>query len=192
MIAQLKGKATPLDENSVLVDVNGVGYEVLASEVTKMDLLDQEYCKVLIFTHVREDYLQLFGFSTPIEKQLFLSLIKVNGIGPKMALAILSASTPETLLEFIDSGNVKGLSSLPKIGKKKAEQIVLTLKGKLVIDSSSTTQTSFLAKEDICSALIHLGFKPNDVAKIVDKMDPSVDIQSGIRVGLAALSQAQM
>lgn len=191
MIAQLKGKATPLDESSVLVDVNGVGYEVLASEVTKMDLLDQEYCKVLIYTHVREDAMQLFGFSTRIEKQLFLSLIKVNGIGPKMALTILSASTPETLLGYIDGGNVKGLSSLPKIGKKKAEQIILSLKGKLVLSDDAREQTSFLAKEDICSALIHLGFRPNDVNKVVDRMDPSVDVQSGIRVGLAALSQAQ-
>ncbi len=192
MIALLRGKATALHENTLIVDVNGVGYEVTCSELTKFDLLEKEYCKVLIHTHVREDAIVLFGFSTPIEKQMFLSLVKVNGIGPKMAMTILSAGSVESILKFIDEGDVKGLSSLPKIGKKKAEQIILTLKGKLIIEDQNKTLSTFLSRDDICSALIHLGFKPNDVALVVDKMDSSIDLQTGVRIGLSALTQAQI
>lgn len=192
MIAQLRGKASPLSDNSVLIDVNGVGYEVLASTNSMMDLLDSDYFKVFTYTHVREDTLALFGFSTLLEKQLFLSLIKVNGIGPKMAITVLSATSTETILQFIEDGDVKKLSSLPKIGKKKAEQIVLSLKGKLVIDQPASLTPQFFAREDICSALINLGFKFNDVTKVVDQMDKKIDVQSGIRLGLAQLTQAQM
>lgn len=189
MIAQLRGKVFPGTDNSLIVDVSGVGYEVICSETTKQDLLMDEFAQVLIHTNVREDAITLFGFSTSLEKQLFLSLIKVNGIGPKMASGILSATSINHLTRYIEEGDVKGLSSLPKIGKKKAEQIILSLKGKLVLSDEQTDGFKFSARNEICSALINLGFKPNDVTTVVDGMDPKTDVQTGVKEGLTQLSQ---
>ena len=189
MIAQLKGRVFQSTEDTLLVDVNDVGYEITCSSTSQQDLLAQDSTRVFIHTHVREDAFILFGFSTLLEKRLFLSLIKVNGIGPKMAISILSASTIENIIQFIEDGNVKGLSSLPKIGKKKAEQIVLSLKGKLVMDEDQKSSTSFPARDDICSALINLGFKANDVTKVVESLPCSIDVQTGVRQGLSALTQ---
>lgn len=134
MIGYLKGRCVYLDQESVILEVQGVGYEVYCSLGTLSELSAsmQEEVVFWIYTHVREDQLQLFGFLTKEEKNLFLSLLKVNGVGPKSALSILSGARYNQLVEMIESGDAKALSQLPKIGKKTAEQIILSLQGKLV------------------------------------------------------------
>src|SRR4051812_6436723 len=122
MISALRGKIINHDQDGIVtVDVNGVGYEVQCSTNSLDELLTQATSKqdvhLLIQTFVREDAISLFGFATVIEKQMFTSLVKVNGIGPKMAIKILSGATLNQLMQMIEAGDVKALSGLPKVGK---------------------------------------------------------------------------
>lgn len=197
MIGFLRGRVIEQTFESVMMDVNGVGYELCCSTQTLDDLLFQGDAKqesqVWVFTHLREDALALYGFSTPFEKKMFLSLLKVNGIGPKMAIKILSATQLSQLVEMIDEGNVKGLSSLPKVGKKTAEQMILTLKGQLVLEESDSGKKAKAAgangvQAEIISALVNLGFRAGDVEKVVETMPKDIDLQQGIRKGLQSLS----
>ena len=189
MIGYLRGKIIEVQMDSAIVDVAGVGYEILASSNTLSDLsalLGKELI-VWIHTHVREDALQLFGFHDKAEKNLFLSLLKVNGVGPKMALSILSGARVSEVQNMIEAGNAKGLSGLPKVGKKTAEQIILTLKGKLVSASDAPlfqnpTQTQ------ITSALLNLGYKSQLVDQFVSTLPKDISIEDGVRKALQTLS----
>ena len=189
MISWLKGQPKFVEEDHLTMVVNGVGYELLCSNNTITDLTGESEAEVFIHTHVREDALQLFGFSTPAEKKVFLSLIKVNGIGPKLAITILSATTVDQIVGMIEAEDAKALAKLPRIGKKTAEQIILSLKGKLVRASEDAAQAEmFAARQEIMSALVHLGFRVADVEKVVAEMEPDTDVQAGVRMGLSALT----
>lgn len=189
MISYLNGKTIFANLESATIDVNGVGYEVFCSQNTLDQLVPGQAAKVYIFTHVREDAFVLYGFSTPQEKELFLSLIKVNGVGPKLAIKILSATTVDHFLSLIDSGDVGGLSKIPKVGKKTAEQLVLTLKGKLEFsDNAEANGSKSKMLKEITSALVNLGFKEADVQKVVQNMPPDTNFEEGLRKGLSTLS----
>lgn len=189
MIGYLRGKIIEISGESALIDVQGVGYEILASAHTLSDLqslLGKEII-VWIHTHVREDALQLFGFHDKEEKHLFLSLLKVNGVGPKMALSILSGGRPSDISNLIEAGNAKGLSSLPKVGKKTAEQIILTLKGKLV-SAEDSVKVKSEAHTQITSALLNLGYKSQLVDQFVAGLPVDTPLEEGVRKGLQTLS----
>lgn len=188
MIGYLKGPILKTEGDSLLVNLHGIGYEVLVSEQTQNQLLGEAQAELWIYTHVREDQLQLFGFLSPAEKQLFLSLIKVNGIGPKVAIKILGAAPTSTIIGMIDRGDVPALTKLPKVGKKTAETIILELKGKLVLLEKEKQLQAFSARADIVSALTHLGFKLSDVEKAVSDMPGDTGLQEGVRLGLQALT----
>ena len=195
MIGYLKGHLVEVSTENAIVDVGGVGYEILASGNTLSDLqnLIGKEMIVWIHTHVREDAFQLFGFAAKEEKNLFLSLLKVNGVGPKMALSILSGGRVQHIHEMIESSDAKALSGLPKVGKKTAEQIILTLKGKLVlIEKSEPASKKKLSSPhpEISSALTNLGFKPVAVEQFVSSLPKDADLEEGVRKGLAALSNA--
>ncbi len=208
MIAQLKGFIVEVTPESAVLDVNGVGYEIVCSLNTLAELQGDlitsgagatakapKPVQVYTYTHVREDVLQLFGFATVVEKQLFTTLLKVNGIGPKMAINILSGASVNQILAMIEAEDVKALSKLPKVGKKTAEQMVLTLKGKLVIQETESKKTpaAMSAKNlspshrEIASALVNLGFRSVDVDKVISQLPKEIDLQEGIRQGLSAL-----
>ena len=186
MISFLQGQILQRYEDSLIINVRSVGYEVFCSSNTLVFLDNKENAQLWIHTHVREDQFVLFGFCSQIEKKLFLSLIKVNGVGPKLAVKILSGASTERIVSFINGGNVKALTSLPKVGKKTAEQMILTLKGQLVGEEAGSLQGRFTARADIVSALMNLGFKSHQVEKVVNDMDPSTDLEEGIRKGLAS------
>ena len=188
MIGYLKGPILTTDGDTLLVNLHGIGYEVMVSEQTQNSLIGESTAELWIYTHVREDQLNLFGFLSPAEKQLFLSLIKVNGIGPKVAIRILGAAPTSHIIGMIDQGDVKGLTKLPKVGKKTAETIVLELKGKLVLLEEQKQQQAFSSRADIVSALVNLGFKMTDVEKVVHEMSPETDLQEGVRKGLQVLA----
>jgi Holliday junction DNA helicase RuvA len=191
MIGYLKGHLVEVGLEAALIDVQGVGYEILASTNTLSDLqslLGQEII-VWIHTHVREDAFQLFGFHSKEEKHLFLSLLKVNGVGPKGALGILSGARVPQIHEMIESGNAKALSTLPKVGKKTAEQIILTLKGKLVIiEKGEKPVKPQSLHPQIVSALLNLGYKPAAVDQFVSTLPKDADLEDSVRRGLQALS----
>ena len=187
MIASLRGSLLDVSEQTLILGVQGVGYELICSNAT-IDYAEQsDVLHLYVYTHVREDLIQLFGFQTKSEKNFFMSLIKVNGVGPKMAVSILSAAPFQQLTRMIDDGDVKSLMKLPKIGKKKAEQIILSLKGKLVLDEAHKGVSSSLRRE-VVSGLVNLGFKLTDVEFIVEKLKEPQSVQEGIRSALAALS----
>lgn len=195
MISSLRGKIMAHDQEGIVtVDVNGVGYEVQCSTNSLEEIILQTSAaktdvQLLIQTFVREDAISLFGFATLAEKQMFTSLVKVNGVGPKMAIKILSGATMNQLTQMIEAGDVKALSGLPKVGKKTAEQLVLTLKGKLVMsDEAAPRKASSKPKSEVISALVNLGFRLQDVEKVVEEMPVDLDLQNGIRHGLAALT----
>ena len=193
MIGYLHGRVIECQPETVLVDVQGVGYELQISTLTSSEFSGRVEVKVWVQTFVRDDAIVLFGFATMLEKRLFLSLIKVNGVGPKMALKILSGGPLHHIVEMIDRSDVKGLSALPKVGKKTAEQLILSLKGKLVAEESLSENRSQRAPEpheDIVSALVNLGFRLQDVEKVVEQFPEQIDVQQGIRQGLQALSSA--
>jgi len=215
MIGYLRGRAIETmsegAEGVITLDVGGVGYELTCSANTLDDVLvvvgknfsDAEI-QLWVQTQLREDALTLFGFSTVLEKRMFNSLLKVNGVGPKMAIKILSAATLESLSAMIEAGDVKALSSLPKVGKKTAEQLVLSLKGKLVLTPNEGSMGSGRKAKDsaklsavrrfdgsrglVLSALMNLGFRQQDVEVVVEQMPIEVDIEGGIRQGLQALA----
>lgn len=190
MIGFLKGQVLEFHADSLLVDVQGVGYEVLVTSRFVADIWGQTGALVSlwIYTHVREDALQLFGFESRAEKDLFLSLLKVNGIGPKLALGILSSGPSQDIVDTIESGDAKKLSKFPRVGKKTAEQMILTLQGKLVRleDSSEKFQGS---KKEIAFALKNLGFKESLVEEYVKTLKDSTTIEEGVRQGLQTLTQ---
>lgn len=193
MIGYLKGSCLSLDQESLIVDVQGVGYEVFCSLNTLAELSANPQAQRIfwIYTHVREDQLQLFGFLTKEEKTLFLSLLKVNGVGPKSALSILSGAQYNQLVEMIEAGDAKALSQLPKIGKKTAEQIILSLQGKLVrIEEKKKTKTSLSSNHSqIASALTNLGFKSQVIEEYLSDLPVETPVEEGIRKALTQLSQ---
>lgn len=199
MIAWLKGAVKELTSDSAILDVSGVGYELTCSSNTLSDLSQMPVGDVELFvhTHVREDALLLYGFSSKAEKQMFHSLLQVNGIGPKLAVTILSGARLETIVDWIERGDAKSLTGLPKVGKKTAEQIILELKGKLVIladeekkqKKGSVTLSGFGGtRSQVFSALVNLGFRAQEVEEVVAKMDASVDVETGVREGLQLLT----
>jgi Holliday junction DNA helicase RuvA len=166
MIGYLEGTLKQLDATRVLVLVGGVGYEVHISLQTYYKLEGQKSVALQIFTHVREDALSLYGFASAEEKFAFGKLISISGIGPTLAQKILSGIDAPDLAEAVTRGDVRKLSSIPGVGKKTADRIILELRDKLLIPESAREQTTPSARtsmdDDVHSALINLGYKPRD------------------------------
>lgn len=192
MIAYLRGKVFSVSAESAVIDVNGVGYEIIASLSTlaELQIKMSVECQVWVHTHVREDAMILFGFLSSQEKEFFLSLLKVNGVGPKMAVNLMSGAGVDRIIEMIEAEDVKSISKLPKVGKKTAEQLILTLKGKLVLAPNDDKKIlkSNRRYSDVESALVNLGFKSNDVEKVLQAMPDDLAFEEGVRRGLSVLS----
>ena len=164
MIAHLRGVLLEKQPNRVVVDVHGVGYDVHVPLSTFFKMAEPGGDIALrIHTHVREDALVLYGFGTVLELQLFERLIGVSGIGPKLALAVLSGMEPAELIAAIRSADIARLTGIPGIGKKTAERIGLELKDKMSAIQSSEpvsapTASADTLRSDVLSALVNLGY----------------------------------
>lgn len=178
MIAHLSGTLLSKQPNLVIVDVGGVGYEVTIPLSTFYDLGEEASPVALrIHTHVREDALQLFGFRTEREKKLFLYLLSVSGIGPKLAITILSGMSADELIPAIRNNELARLVNIPGVGKKTAERMIVELKDKLSALSSPELEEQFRIAagtgstsamvDDIISALVNLGFQRAAAEKAV-------------------------
>lgn len=190
MIGYLKGQVLEAGMDSVLLSVGGVGYEIQAplGVLAEVQSRRGETLEFWIHTHVREDALSLFGFLQKKEKELFLQLLKVNGVGPKSAMNVLSGAGYDQICAMIESEDAKGLSKLPKVGKKTAEQMILTLKGKLVLQSGASAASPRQEKKELVFALTNLGFRSQDVERVVAKLPAGQDLESDLKTALAALT----
>ena len=183
MIAHLKGVLQKKTTETIIIDNSGIGYEVIAPLSTFYALpKEDEQVSLHIYTHVREDALILFGFKTVLEKEIFRLLISVSGIGPKLAINILSGIGPDELLEAIALGNVARLQSIPGVGKKTAERIVLELKDKAqrvrterkLPPAKVTAPEDKAVLDDALSALLNLGYPKKAAHRAVEKALSSV------------------
>jgi Holliday junction DNA helicase RuvA len=171
MIAHLRGKLLFKHPNQAVVETAGVGYEVNISIPTFSELpTPGAEVALFIHTHVREDALALFGFLRPEEKQLFEKLISVSGIGPKLAITILSGMQAEAMVAAIKGNNVALLTRIPGIGKKTAERMVLELRDKLEGFGVPAAASASPVEEDVLSALVNLGYNRALAEKAVTQL----------------------
>lgn len=196
MIAFLRGRLLDKQPNRIVLDVNGVGYDVSVPLSTFYGLGEPgSEVSLRIHTHVREDALALFGFGTRLEQELFERLIAVSGIGPKLALSVLSGIEPPELIRAIQSADLARLTAIPGVGKKTAERIVLELKDRLPRAPTETPAGDLPAaslRDDLLSALINLGYHRPLAEKAVDvsmKRTAGGDFEQLLRQALRELAR---
>jgi Holliday junction DNA helicase RuvA len=201
MIGYLQGTLLRADPERLLLDVHGVGYEVNVPLSTwyEIEKRRNEPVRLFIHTHLREDGIALFGFWTEREKALFEKLIGVNGIGPRLARVILSGMPPDDLLGAIARGDLGRLATIPGVGKKTAERMVLELKDKMrelaaeLPEKAGQAATPAAADQDVVSALVNLGYKGAQAERAVadSRRDrPDAAFHELLRASLNRLSRA--
>ncbi len=194
MLHHIKGTLLAKNQDVLVIDVNGIGFEISVSRITYLALPDEGNIVTLyLYTQVREDDIHLYGFSSPAEKSLFKLLISVSGIGPKVARNILSNIQIDELVSAVAGKDIARLSSVPGLGRKTAEKIIVELKEKmegLQLPGHAAAGKSSLVLSDAVSALINLGYKQQqsrDVVEGVIRDNPSLDIAGIIRLSLKRL-----
>ncbi|MEO8041074.1 MAG: Holliday junction branch migration protein RuvA [Acidobacteriota bacterium] len=203
MIGFLSGKILEKDANTLIVDVGGVGYEVTIPLSTFYELGEiGSDVSLRIFTHVREDALQLFGFKTARERDLYLKLISVQGIGAKSGITMLSGMSADEIVTAIRTNNLVRLTSIPGVGKKTAERMVIELRDKIgELSTSAAASASASARgdgssdsafDDALSALVNLGYQSNAAEKALQdaaKDGVDVSVQKLLRAALQRLAK---
>lgn len=160
MYTYIKGIITEIESNYITLENNSIGYQIYTSNPYSFKM-NEEY-KIYLYQNIKEDENTLYGFKEKEQKDLFLKLIDVKGLGPKMALPILANPSIKEVIEAIENDNITYLKKFPKIGDKVARQIILDLKGKLV-----TTNDNNIKNEELVDALSSLGYKSADIKKIL-------------------------
>ena len=194
MFAYISGKLFQKEPTSVIIDVNGIGYQINIPLSTYSALpATGQNAKLLTYYHVREDIQALYGFATPEEKELFLLLISVSGIGPKMAMTILSGTSPEQFRRRILDGDVESLTLIPGIGLKTARRIIVELGEKIgqtseVVSGELATVTLGATGEEALRAMISLGYRRaealNALRKAVKELGDSAPVEKYIKAAL--------
>jgi holliday junction DNA helicase RuvA len=206
MIAHLSGTLLSKQATSVIVDVSGVGYEVTIPLSTFYDLEDAgSNVQLRIYTHVREDTLQLYGFKTARERELFLKLISVSGIGPKLGITLLSGMSADEMIASIRTNNLARLTLIPGVGRKTAERLIVELREKVAELSSaqleeelgakpevSAESTEDTVRADALSALLNLGYQRSGAEKAIDSAlgeGGDITVESVLRRSLKKLAR---
>ena len=205
MIAHLSGTLLSKQATSVIVDVSGVGYEVSIPLSTFYDLEDLgSPVQLRIYTHVREDAIQLYGFKTARERELFLKIISVTGIGPKLGITLLSGMSADEMIASIRTNNLARLTLIPGVGRKTAERLIMELREKVAELSSAQLEEELGAKPDVSepredtvradalSALLNLGYQRSAAEKAIDAAlgeGGDVTVESILRRSLKKLAR---
>ena len=190
MIGRITGQLAEKNPPELLVDCQGVGYELMVPMSTFYNL-PALGDKVSLLTHfvVREDAQILFGFGTAAERAAFRQLIKISGVGPRTALSVLSGMSVEELSRAVSTQETGRLTKVPGIGKKTAERLLLELKGKLGVDLGLPTAPASDAQADIQQALIALGYSDKDAAAALKALPQDVGVSEGIKLALKSLAK---
>lgn len=178
------GKVTEINFNNITLDNNGIGYCIYVSN--PYEFREEENYKVYLYQQIKEDEHTLFGFKTKEEKEMFLKLISVKGLGCKMALPILAASTPSGIIDAIERENILYIKKFPKIGDKLARQIILDLKGKLNMSDNNTNEV-LNNNEELKEVLKGLGYKEKEFKNILGQIDSSLTIEQQVKEALKLL-----
>ncbi|MCY1166145.1 MULTISPECIES: Holliday junction branch migration protein RuvA [Polaromonas] len=190
MIGRVAGQLAEKNPPEILVDCNGVGYEVLVPMSTFYNLpaLGE---KVSLLTHfvVREDAQILYGFGSHAERAAFRQLIKISGVGPRTALSVLSGMSVEDLAQAVTTQEAGRIIKVPGIGKKTAERLLLELKGKLGADMGIHVNVSSDSQSDILQALVALGYSDRDAALALKALPKDIGVSDGIKLALKALAK---
>jgi len=190
MIATLTGQVAEKIADQVVLDVQGVGYGVLVTSEDYGRLSAGSTAKVYIYEHIREQAHDLFGFVTLDTKQLFEQLLGVNGVGPKMALSVLSVGNTQEVRAAIAGGDTKKIQQAQGVGKRVAERIVVDLKDKVglagvdLADTGMLQSTTIIEQDDAAAALISLGFSAQDAAVALQKIPADLPTEERIKLAL--------
>ena len=181
MYSYLKGIVKEIEINYIVLDVNGIGYLIYVANPYSFNE-DEEYT-IYVYNLIREDEMSLYGFKTKEERNLFLKLIEVKGLGCKMALPMFAASGVDGIVDAIERENILYLKKFPKIGEKVAKQIILDLKGKL----SKTNIEDNTSKEELIEVLKGLGYKEKDYKGIINRVDETKKVEEQVKEALKLL-----
>ena len=196
MIDQISGKIISINDNYVVLAVGGLGIKVNISANFASKLVNEDLITLVTYLNVREDALDLYGFKNDSERNLFLMLISISGIGPKLAVSILSGVELDELKLNILSGDIKSLTSIPGVGAKTAKRIIIELKDKL--SKTTTTELGFKdnfgskISKDVLSALVGLGYSESMATEVIKKINPAnsdKSIESLIKESLKILNE---
>jgi Holliday junction DNA helicase RuvA len=177
MYNYIEGKIVEVNSFGIVIDNHGIGYDVFVSNPYSFQ--EGKDYKVYIYHQIREDGQSLFGFKEKEEKELFLRLISVKGLGPKIALPMFATGSTSGIIDAIDCGNILYLTKFPKVGDKLARQMILDLKGKLEVTTDTVS-----ANDELISALENLGYKKPDIKKVLPNVDPSASLEEQIKQAL--------
>lgn len=184
MYGYITGNIKEIEPNYIIIDNHGIGYQIYVPNPYGF-IKEKEYT-IYTYSNIREDEYTLYGFKTKEEKELFLKLISVKGLGPKMALPMLATGSISLLEEAIETENINYLKKFPKIGDKVARQVILDLKGKL-----NVINTGLFKREDhsneLYEALLGLGYKANDIKKVINKINIELSLENQIKEALKLL-----
>jgi Holliday junction DNA helicase RuvA len=190
MIATLTGVVAEKTVDQVVLDVSGVGYGLFVITEDYARLGAGDLAKLYIHEHIRESAHDLFGFLSADTKQLFEQLLDVNGVGPKMALSVLNTGTVYDVRVSIAGGDLKAIQKASGVGKRVAERIVVELKDKVGLEGVDLSTTGLLqseaaiAKDEAAQALVALGYTPQDAAKALHDIDPTLPVEERIKLAL--------
>lgn len=196
MIDQISGKIISINDNYVVLEVGGLGIKVNISANFASKLVNEDLITLVTYLNVREDALDLYGFKNDSERNLFLMLISISGIGPKLAVSILSGVELDELKLNILSGDIKSLTSIPGVGAKTAKRIIIELKDKL--SNTTTTELGFeddfasKISKDVLSALVGLGYSESMATEVIKRINPAKSdksIESLIKESLKILNE---
>ena len=182
MYSYIKGIVKDQESNYIVLDNNGIGYHIFVANPFQYKL--DEEAKVYIYSYIREDEYSLYGFSSKDEKNLFLKLLNVKGVGPKLIMPMLATGSVNGIIDAIDRENILYLKKFPKVGDKVARQIILDLKGKLTASSDVTNIGGF---DELVNVLEGLGYKTVDIKKILPNMDANLKIEEQVKEALKLL-----
>ncbi len=177
MFGYIIGSVKYLTSNHIILDNNGLGYIIYVANPYSYEV-DKEYI-IYVYNYIRENENMLYGFKTMEDKELFLRLIGVKGLGPKTAIPMFATGSVSGIIDAIERENILYLTKFPKIGEKLARQIILDLKGKL-----NKTSTESNNNEDLIEVLVNLGYKLNDIKRILPKINEDLKIEEQIKEAL--------